>query len=501
MGTVGYTGMWQNQQFLPFSVNATVGNAGVVVPVTLNTGQPAASLASLPAQSLNGQISTLLFNNVVTTQITPDLKTKFAYRYYDYDNQTPQITIRDWALTDATSAAGVTAQYAPVNALNVAYKRQNGTAEATWRPVNTVNLGSAYNFERYDFTRFDASSTTENSAKVYGDWKPAMWATFRASGSFGERRAGNYDYLNNVGIFQWQTPRVSAAIPSGFPNTSTQYSPLYRQFYLDDRDRATARAQVDVDLVRGLTVSPTVVWRDDEFLLQTNQVGLTHDRSTAAGVEAAYVASPNLRFLFSYMNEQRNQFELASNTVVAPFSTQTAYTCPAAAAPSTFSTCQLYSANIQDRVNTFIIGANWAAIPRRLEFGVNYTDSFGKVSSPLVQQNGTGPVLSTLTTAGNVTSAAMQFPDVTTHYQRLELNGKYVFDPEVVRNAGLKGEVSLRLRYAWERNSVTSWNNDLAMPYMFTVQPQTNTLYYQSMAWNNPNYNVHLLGGTVAWAW
>jgi putative beta-barrel porin MtrB/PioB len=132
---------------------------------------------------------------------------------------------------------------------------------------------------------------------------------------------------------------------------------------------------------------------------------------------------------------------------------------------------------------------------------VNYTDSFGKVSSPLVQQNGTGPVLSTLTTAGNVTTAAMQFPDVTTHYQRLELNGKYVFDPEVVRTAGLKGEVSLRLRYAWERNSVTSWNNDLAMPYMFTVQPQTNTLYYQSMAWNNPNYNVHLLGGTVAWAW
>ncbi len=490
MGTVGYTGMRQNEQFLPFSIN----------PVVIPGVGIANSLASLPAQSLNGQVNTVLSNNVVTTQVTPDFKTKFSYRYFDYDNQTPQISIRDWALTDATSAKGVTNNYAPVNALNIAYKRQNGVAEADWRPVNTVNLGGAYNYERYDFTRLDATSTTENSAKVFGDWRPATWATFRASGSYGERRASNYDYLNNVGIFQWPTPNVTATVPTGFP-TSTNYSPFYRQFYLDDRDRATARAQVDVDVIRGLTISPTVVWRDDEFRLQTNQLGLTHDRSTAAGVEANYAMNSSRRFLFSYMNEQRNQYQLASGTTLAPFTTNAAYLCHAPAAPSTFSTCQLYSANIQDRVNTFIIGANWAAIPRRLEFGVNYTDSYGKVSSPLVQQNGTGPVLSTLTTAGNATTAAMQFPDVTTHYQRVELNGKYVFDPDAVRSAGLKGEVSLRLRYAWERNSVTSWNNDLAMPYMFTVQPQTNTLYYQSMAWNNPNYNVHLLGGTVAWAW
>ena len=76
-----------------------------------------------------------------------------------------------------------------------------------------------------------------------------------------------------------------------------------------------------------------------------------------------------------------------------------------------------------------------------------------------------------------------------------------MFDPELVRNAGIKGEVSLRLRYAWERNHVTNWNNDLMMPYMFGVLNQLQVAYYQSMAWNNPNYNVHLIGGTVAWAW
>jgi hypothetical protein len=27
------------------------------------------------------------------------------------------------------------------------------------------------------------------------------------------------------------------------------------------------------------------------------------------------------------------------------------------------------------------------------------------------------------------------------------------------------------------------------------------TAYYQALASNNPNYNVHMLGGSIAWAW
>ena len=87
------------------------------------------------------------------------------------------------------------------------YIKQNVGAEVTWRPVNSVNVGAAYGFERYDWTRADASSTTENSGKVYADWKPTSWITARASALFAERRAGNYDYLGNVGIFQWPVPR------------------------------------------------------------------------------------------------------------------------------------------------------------------------------------------------------------------------------------------------------------------------------------------------------
>ncbi len=54
----------------------------------------------LPASSLNGQINTFLSNNMVTTQITPELKSKLSYRYYDFANNTPELFFPDWTLTD-----------------------------------------------------------------------------------------------------------------------------------------------------------------------------------------------------------------------------------------------------------------------------------------------------------------------------------------------------------------------------------------------------------------
>jgi MtrB/PioB family decaheme-associated outer membrane protein len=496
MGTVSYSGMRQNDQFLPFSAGP--------VPLSATVGGFGNSTASLPRQSLNGSINTLLINNVVTTQITPDLKTKLSYRYLDYDNQTPELNIRDWIIADARSAKDTTINYAPVNSLSMGYIKQNAAAEATWRPVNSVNIGGAYGYEHYDWTRVDASSTTENSGKVYADWKPTTWVTARASGLFAERRAGNYDYLNNVGIFQWPVPRVSATIPTGFPNT-TNYSPYYRQFYLDDRDRAQAKFAVDVNVLRNLTVTPTFNLRNDTFLLGQNQEGLTSDRSYAAGVEAAYAATPDAIFLFSYMNEQRNQNVVsASGTILAPYSTQTAYACPLGTSGATLGipVCQLSATAVRDNVNTFIIAMNYAVIPQKFDVHLGYTLSMANNIQPLYFSNGTGPQSGGYpATLANSNANFGQFPAVNTTFQRVEVNGKYVVDRDFVTSLGLKGEVALKLRYAWERNTVTNWNTDTMQPYMYLVQNQSQNLYYQAMAGNNPNYNVHLIGGSVAFAW
>ena len=122
---------------------------------------------------------------------------------------------------------------------------------------------------------------------------------------------------------------------------------------------------------------------------------------------------------------------------------------------------------------------------------MTYTYVTSNNSQPLVFANGTGPSAGT----------GGQFPDVHGSYQRLEAMAKYTFDEFWVRSMGWNGKVHARLRYVWERNSVQNWQNDPMQTYMFSAIPNGIAGYMIWMAWDNPNYNVHLLGGSIAFSW
>ena len=167
MGTVSYNGMRQNDAFLPFTITGipvasrraaggfAVDHSGLIRPVGRVT-------------SLNGSINTLLGNNVLTTQITPELKSKLTYRYYDYDKPAHQCFLPIACSTDAVSAPATTGHptYAPVKSRASATpsrmraRRRPGGRSIQW------NIGAAYGFERYDWTRADVTSTNENSGKI-----------------------------------------------------------------------------------------------------------------------------------------------------------------------------------------------------------------------------------------------------------------------------------------------------------------------------------------------
>ncbi len=97
---------------------------------------------------------------MVTTQITPELKSKLTYRYYDYDNKTPELLFPDWvADRRQTAPTSTTATYAPVNSLSISYNKQNAGADLVWSPTRQWNIGAGYGYERYKWTRADADVT------------------------------------------------------------------------------------------------------------------------------------------------------------------------------------------------------------------------------------------------------------------------------------------------------------------------------------------------------
>src|SRR5258708_15118863 len=136
VGTMSYTTMRQHAAFQPFTGNP----CAIVGPV----GPPWNSTAALPAGSLDGAINTILSNNVLTSQITPELKSKLTYRYYDFQNDTPQIIFPSWVSLAQTGLV----RENTISSLTMCYATQAAGAELNCRPSLVWNISSGYCYQR-----------------------------------------------------------------------------------------------------------------------------------------------------------------------------------------------------------------------------------------------------------------------------------------------------------------------------------------------------------------
>ena len=81
--------------------------------------------------------------------------------------------------------------------------------------------------------------------------------------------------------------------------------------------------------------------------------------------------------------------------------------------------------------------------------------------------------------------------------------GRYYVDPSVVRQMGWTGDVTVKVRYTYERNQNTNWATDAMTPYVPT--PDTTELTGASrsifLAGTNPNYTAQLLALSMVVKW
>jgi len=523
MGTASYTMMRQNENFLPYTINpaASAAFGGWL------GGGASPSTASLPASSLNGEINTLLLNNVMTTQITSDLKSKLSYRYYDYHNSTPELTFKDWIIADYMSGSKRDAtNYPNWASLSQSYTRQNAAADLNWRPTRQWNLGVAYGYERYDWTRADADVTNEHSGKVFTDWKPTSWWTTRASYQYSARRYENYDNFTNVASVMWPTAILASS--------GVTQNPAYRQMMYSNRDRNQAKFSTSVAVTNQLTITPNAGLQYDNYLNNVNlgsltttcgtsinctpaiggagtyngvplngtQPGLKYNNAWNWGLDGTFVLNPDTTFMLSYMREYRDQQILwcgnsapsstangTSAGYCSNFSTSTSATSGATGFPS-----GSIDARLKDTVDTFIARVRYAAIPGKLDFDLGYTLSIANSSTWI----NPGPFPSY--TGGALTVAGGPIPDTKTTFQRFDAMAKYKLDQDLVQRMGYKGEVTAKLRYAYERTSVTNYQNDGMQAYMWSTN--NTTIGYQTwLAGDNPNYDVHLVAASLDFKW
>lgn len=454
VGTVSYTMMRQNSAFQPMTNNPVIGTP---------------SAAILPASSLNGAINTTLINNVITTQINPELKSKISYRYYDYQNNTPELLFANWISSDQTGATSGTGLEASIRSLSMSYTKQTTASQLNWRPTREWNFTAEYGFEHNSYDRMDAAATNENSGKLSADWKPASWATLRTSGYIADRRYSNYDHMT---LASYQFPTTT--FPSSWTYLSNQ-----RQMMLDNRRRTKANVGLDIVVMKGVTITPNYKYQDDNYNLNPNaELGLATSRVQGGGIDIGYVPTTDLSFVFGYLREYYDQ-------QVYGYSSSS----------SLYGSATRYPINItaKDTIDTFTAAANYAAIPNQLDLNLRYTAARAVDSTRLN--------IAPTTNAGvpnNTTPGGGQWTDVKTWFQRFDATATYKVDPTVVTQMGVKGDVKVKLRYTWERNSVANWQNDPIAPISPGITGTPSAIWLAS---DNPNYNVHMLAASLVVAW
>ncbi len=496
--TVQYNSMRQNDPFI------TSGTNGLATPNVT-------TLAGVPVGSLNGEVNTLLLNNLYTAQITNDVKMTIKARHYDVQNDTPSLHIATWIFGDSGCAAGppnpVTGVCSPTDARNslpISYIKDNVSAEMSWRPVRWATVGGGWFFERWDRDFRDVNITNENTGRVFVDLTPTEYVHARGSYQYGERRYNTY----NTEVFVEEPALQFSEVASNM-----------RRFDIANRNRQKGDFQVDLTPGRIVTVSPTAGFRWDDYPDPVfNPLGVSKDHSWNVGVEVAAVLDPSFRITGAYNYEDR-QLNVAGGSG-ANFNSGSVLTgCSTSAAinpDAIIGTACTWRSDIDQHYHTFMVAADWKPNPSVFDvrFEALYVvASEGNATTPCsapnfvgatavgTNCNGLQSVGTTLVDPALVNFG--QFPTERNNFLRFNAIGRYYVDPSFVKQMGWNGDVVFKVRYTWERNTNTNWGSENTTPYIPTSDTNELTGGNRSLllAAFNPNYTAQVIAASVVLKW
>jgi MtrB/PioB family decaheme-associated outer membrane protein len=506
---------WNSRFVNTFQYNAMRQDDAFVNTGTNGVVMPPVTLAGVPVGSLDGKVDTFLWNGVYTGRPTKDLQLTIRGRHYDIENRTLSLHIDNWIWADSgcaggqLSATGICPPTNARNALPISYTKDNASGEATWRAARWASVGGGAYWERYDRQLRDVPVTNEVSGKTWVDLDPVEYIHTKASYSYGQRRYNDYNTEEFV-----EVPGLQFSEPAS----------NLRRFDVANRNRQKAELMLEWTPGRFVTFSPNAGLRWDDYPDDVfNPLGLRKDHSWNAGIEVAAMLDPTFKLMVSYNYENR-KLDVAGGSGGANFITGNPFTgCPTAATlnpEAIIGTSCTWGSNIDQRYHTFMVAGDWKVVPSRFDVRLEYLYSRGKeqntttpCSAPLIVGGGAvGTNCAGLNTTGPTTGVTLvdpalvnggQFPAETTTFQRFNVIGRYYVDPTVVQQMGFKGDVTVKVRYTWEKNDVSNWAIDNMTPYVPTADTTELTGANRSLflAAFNPNYTAQIVAVSTVLKW
>ncbi|WP_337287038.1 MtrB/PioB family decaheme-associated outer membrane protein [Candidatus Methylomirabilis sp.] len=450
---------------------------------TINPALAADPQLALPRNSLDGEIRTTLvtLNGTSRPLAALPLTLYGGYRFYDFNNRTPEIvfpthTVRDTSLTAETRVT------APSS-----YTKHNAHLDAGYSLLSDLHFKLGYEWERWDRdSQYRETPTSdEHFLKTSVDFTPVDWLLFR--GAYRRSWRNIDEYVTQAHEAHVVSDIEGEDLGPGVPNLQGQ-SILLRKFDEADRTRDRVELLASVTPFETLNFTTTYSLIRDDF--DKSGLGLQESWGWSLGGDLAYSPFSWLSFFVNYMREEFKYDQLSrSRPVVSNVSTATtpaagcAFTNPTAAVSNVvcdFSDFNWRSLN-RDKVDTYGVGTDVALIPKRLNFRLTYTfsdaDTIINSFNPVTPTSGTG--------AQQASAKAVRYPVANTNLHTLIAALRY----NVTTNWSLKGE------YRFERFKEKDWSTDTIGQSGLTNLPATTDTFLGAQFLQN--YEAHIAAFTL----
>ncbi|MEJ2157517.1 MAG: MtrB/PioB family decaheme-associated outer membrane protein [Desulfobacteraceae bacterium] len=302
-----------------------------LVPFTTNS---AVAAPALPQDSADAKVNTSLYHLRITSHPWSPMRIKAHLRYYNYDNQTGRIDFTGGYVETDEFLTGTA-----VHNLPSSYTKTRAGLDLGFDLPAQSTLGLSYAFKRTDRENREVDQQDDNILKASLDNKRLDWLTLRASVEHTDRSIGEYTY----DVYRRSGDDLNEL-------------PQIRKYDQADMTRNRYQFQATAYPKETLALTGTLTFGQDDF--KDSPYGLLEDNHLIASFDADYAinerATVNLFYSFeTYDNSQRGN-----------------------------SAGSDWTADGEDRVNTYGGGVTLALMPKRLDFDLaySYSEADGNIS-------------------------------------------------------------------------------------------------------------------------
>ena len=410
LGTASYGGRFQDDKFLPFTINQALA--------------PFSSTASLNRKDLDGDVRPTMINLTAVNRYVDRLDLKAHYRYYDLDNRSKSLFLNQGYIREDTGA--------PVNAADLlrsfayAYSKQNIGFDASYDFTRWLNGKFSYGWERMHRERREVLNSNEHSFGPTFDIKPNTWLLFRASYRRYLRDAHDYDAGRLVVVETGLTPE----------EIREERLEALRKFDEAARNRNKLSLFSQISPLQNLTFHGGFDLITDDY--PRTDIGTQKDTNYSPSVGFIYAPVEWASFFGDYNWER---FDWKMQAMQRNNAAQTPQSDPT----------RLWTSRGTDRINTFSLGSDLKLIENllglRLQYGFSYAES-------IVHASGS-------TCAG--CTPATNYPSLTNRWHELLARFTYA----------LHKNVDLKFGYYFNRYSSKDYGVDIMRLWMGNVDSGT----------------------------